>query len=323
MLFLTSSLIGTGRPSIYADIDFCKNPGAICSDKRSEELRWVTGMFHWSTYVQKHKSRDYSYLGSLQTFVDEGNFTSTAFIDVVNGVLGGSYNDTVMRSEKFFDALRAFGLIEDYTSDATALSYCGTSVTDAGLKCALKCVSDIDCPGNELCQPGVIVCDGVEGVSNVESGSNSSLGGTNAVVEIGLSDNADEASMTGDTSPNAGSVSAESDNAVEMSSFSSFVMPETYYCGENWASASSSCLVSCPGGNDAECPTDQKCFADVTACSGTGTEDADRLENDRVTNYCGKTWDEASMFCFARTQCPGGHDEECAEGERCFGEIQC
>lgn len=269
----------------------------------------------------------------MQTFVDEGNFTATAFIDVVNDVLGGSNNDTVKRSEKFFDALRAFGLIEDYTSDATALSYCGTSVTDAGIKCALKCVSDIECPGNELCQPGVIACDGVEGDDNVESESesesdSSSLGGANVVVEIDLSDNADEA-LTGDISPNAGSLGGESYNAVannndaEMFSFSSFAMPKTYYCGENWGHASSSCLIACPGGNDAECPTNQKCFADVTACSGTSTEDADRLENDRVTNYCGKSWDDASMLCFARTQCPGGHDAECADGERCFGGVQC
>jgi hypothetical protein len=31
------------RQSMYPDIDFCKNPGAICSDRRAPELRWVTG----------------------------------------------------------------------------------------------------------------------------------------------------------------------------------------------------------------------------------------------------------------------------------------
>ena len=320
--YLGAKAAAEGRPSIYPDINFCTNPGAICSDKRSDELRWVTGMFHWSTSVQKKRARDSPYLESLQTFVDEGNFTATAFIDGVNYMLGGSDDDAVKRSEKFFDALRAFDLIEDYTSDATALSYCGTSVTDAGIKCALKCVSDVECPGNELCQPGVIACDGVKGGGNT-------FGGANVVVEIDLSDNANDVSMTGDISPNAEAVGDESGNVVtsnhnmEMSSFGSFVLPKTYYCGENWGHASSSCLLACPGGNDAECPPNQKCFADVIACSSTSSEVVDQLENDMETNYCGKTWDDAYMLCFARTRCPGGNDAECPDGEKCFGGIQC
>ena len=31
------------QKTMYPDIDFCKNPGAICSDRRAPELRWVTG----------------------------------------------------------------------------------------------------------------------------------------------------------------------------------------------------------------------------------------------------------------------------------------
>jgi hypothetical protein len=287
--YLGAKAAADGRPSIYPDINFCTDPGLICSGKHSDELRWVTGMFHWSTNVQKQRSRDYSYMDLLQNFVDEGNFTATVFIDGVNEFLGESHNDTVkLRSETFFDALRAFGLIEDYTSDATALNYCGRDITDAGIKCALKCVSDFDCPGNELCQPGVVACDSVEG------GDDSSL----------------------------------DDNVVasdyEMTSFATFVMPTSYYCGENWGHASSSCLVACPGGNDAECPPNQKCFADVAACSQTNSpEDLDGLELDMTTNYCGKSYDDASMMCFARTQCPGGIDAECPDGEKCFAAIQC
>eukprot|EP00985_Skeletonema_marinoi_P032639 scaffold39246_cov350-Skeletonema_marinoi.AAC.1 len=128
--------------------------------------------------------------------------------------------------------------------------------------------------------------------------------------------------------PNAGVVADESDNVVasdyEMTSFATFVMPTSYYCGENWGHASSSCLVACPGGNDAECPPNQKCFADVAACSQTNSpEDLDGLELDMTTNYCGKSYDDASMMCFARTQCPGGIDAECPDGEKCFAAIQC
>ena len=322
--YLGARAAADGRPSIYPDIDFCTNPGAICSDKRSEELRWVTGMFYWSTTMQKQKFRDYSYLEGLQNFVDEGNFTSTEFIDGVNDVLGGTYNDTVKRSEKFYDALRVFGLIEDYTSDATAFNYCGITVSDAGMKCALKCVNDFDCPGNELCQPSVSACNGA---SNVESDNDSSAGssiGANVVVEINMGDN-EQQGDTGDISPNAGSATGtlneggESNNEEESDMrLSSFVMPTTNYCGETWNDASS-CLVACPGGNDAECPTNQKCFADVAACSG----DEDQLATQDTTNYCGETWNDASFMCFARTQCPGGQDAECPSGEKCFGGIQC
>lgn len=309
--YLGAKAAADGRPSIYPDVNFCTNPGIICSGKHSDELRWVTGMFHWSTNVQKIRSRDYSYMDSLQNYVDEGNFTATVFMDGVNDALGGNNNDTdKLRSETFFNALRAFGLIEDYTSDGTALNYCGTNVTEAGTKC-IKCVSDFDCPGNELCQPGVIACDGFESGGSVEGED----GATNVVVvEIDLSDNA---TSTGEILPNAGVVGDESDS--EMSSFATFVMPTTSFCGEDWAHASSSCLIACPGGNDAECPPNQKCFADVAACSRTVV---DGLQLNMI-NYCGKTWDDASMMCFARTQCPGGQDAECPDGERCFGGIQC
>lgn len=331
--FLGAKAAAEGRPSIYPDINFCTNPGVICSGKNSDELRWVTGMFHWSTYVQKQRTRDYSYMESLQNYVDEGNFTSTAFIDNVNDILGGSYNDdnnddTVnLRSESFFDVLRAFGLIEDQTSDATALNYCGTSETDAGEKCAVMCVLDSDCPGTELCQPGVVACEGFEGGDNLVEGEDDiSIEDVDVVVNIDLSDNV---TLTGDMLPNSGALDDESDtddneSDTEISSFATFVMPTSHYCGETWALASSSCLITCPGGNDQECPPNQKCFADVTACSQTkSSEDVDGDQNDMLNNYCGKSWDDASFMCFARTQCPGGHDAECPDDEKCFGGIQC
>lgn len=42
------------RKSMYPDINFCKNPGAICSDRRSPELRWVTGTYTTLHYVTNH-----------------------------------------------------------------------------------------------------------------------------------------------------------------------------------------------------------------------------------------------------------------------------
>ena len=35
----------------YPGVDFCKNPGSICSGSFSFTLMWVTGMFVWVSYV--------------------------------------------------------------------------------------------------------------------------------------------------------------------------------------------------------------------------------------------------------------------------------
>ena len=71
--YLGAKAAADGRPSIYPDIDFCNNPGAICSDtRRSAELRWVTGLFHWVQTVQQSKAVDY--FPTLRQFVDGGDF---------------------------------------------------------------------------------------------------------------------------------------------------------------------------------------------------------------------------------------------------------
>jgi hypothetical protein len=36
-----------GRDSRYPDIDFCKDPGAICHREDHEELKWIAGFFYW------------------------------------------------------------------------------------------------------------------------------------------------------------------------------------------------------------------------------------------------------------------------------------
>ncbi|KAL9186801.1 hypothetical protein ACHAXT_010521 [Thalassiosira profunda] len=112
--WLGAKAAADGRPSMYPDIDFCKNPGAICSDtRRSAELRWVTGMFHWVQTVQR--SKDVEYFPMLRQFVDGGDFKDDSFINAQNSILGGRAEDVTRRTEVFLDALKAFDLIPDST----------------------------------------------------------------------------------------------------------------------------------------------------------------------------------------------------------------
>jgi hypothetical protein len=66
-----------GRPSLYPDIDFCKNPEAICSSQHSNELQWVVGMFHWTKTVQTYNENGWSFMDNLRQLpldITDGRF---------------------------------------------------------------------------------------------------------------------------------------------------------------------------------------------------------------------------------------------------------
>lgn len=42
--------------------------------------------------------------------------------------------------------------------------------------------------------------------------------------------------------------------------------PKRNYCGTDWSTANSKCGTQCPGRQDSECPSGQKCFADLNNC---------------------------------------------------------
>lgn len=77
------------RPSLYPDIDFCSDPGLICSDEeRTMDLRWVVGMFEWIDRVQDYfdSSANWIYMRELYKFVD-GGMSDDSFIEKVNLIL--------------------------------------------------------------------------------------------------------------------------------------------------------------------------------------------------------------------------------------------
>eukprot|EP00985_Skeletonema_marinoi_P017904 scaffold9914_cov142-Skeletonema_marinoi.AAC.1 len=77
------------RPSLYPDLDFCSDPGLICSDEeRTMDIRWVVGMFEWIDRVQDYydSALDWNYMRELYKYVD-GGMSDDSFIDKVNLIL--------------------------------------------------------------------------------------------------------------------------------------------------------------------------------------------------------------------------------------------
>ena len=310
-----------GRPSLYPDLDFCKNPGAVCSDKRAQELRWVTGMFHWAQTVQK--ARSYNYVETLKQYVDGGNYEDdTSFIGMVNTILGGSSDEITKRTQAFYAALKVFGLISDETDDvetAIVLNYCGVDFDDASSKCSTLCVNgtDAECPGEELCFRYVTSC--ASNHNNNTDMANSNKMANSTVPSTDISNNNEKPNITTKPGDPATNITAQNTPMAL-----SIAIPTTNYCGTSWEDASAQCAFACLGGTDRECPPGQKCFGDITTCSGNvGSASVIKSEATEATssNYCGVDWTDASMKC--AVSCPGGSDAECPVGQHCYADLSC
>jgi hypothetical protein len=81
-----------GRKTKYGEIDFCKDPEAICSSTKFTELRWIAGMFYWMESVENYDVGGWNYLDRLHKFVDGGRI-DRSFIDAVSGIVNrGCHN---------------------------------------------------------------------------------------------------------------------------------------------------------------------------------------------------------------------------------------
>lgn len=86
--FLGKKAHDDGRPSLFPEIDFCRNPQAICSDESYPDLGWVAGLFRWITDVQPYDSGEgWSYMRALVDFVD-GGMIDNSFVHAVSGIVG-------------------------------------------------------------------------------------------------------------------------------------------------------------------------------------------------------------------------------------------
>ncbi|WP_063668964.1 cellulose-binding domain-containing protein [Aliivibrio fischeri] len=83
---------------LYAELDFCSNPGLICSSEESKEIKWIAGLFYWVTSVQAYNDvggqyADWNYYNELKKYVDSG-LQGTQFIDDVSGIVNRGCPDT-------------------------------------------------------------------------------------------------------------------------------------------------------------------------------------------------------------------------------------
>mmetsp|Transcript_1949 Transcript_1949/g.4577 ORF Transcript_1949/g.4577 Transcript_1949/m.4577 type:complete len:1223 (-) Transcript_1949:74-3742(-) len=80
-----------GRDSRYPHIDFCKDPGAVCSREEHPELKWIAGMFYWIRSLQTY-DEGWSYIDNLKSFV-QGGMKDDSFINAVSGIVNrGCHN---------------------------------------------------------------------------------------------------------------------------------------------------------------------------------------------------------------------------------------
>jgi len=161
-----------GRSAPYGDIDFCKDPGAICSSQEHQELKWIAGMFYWMESVQQYDVGGWNYMTELHAFVD-GGYSDPNFINAVSGIVNrgchnppcgtGAVDGGPERYHNFIKVLVAFDLIdppEGFEEGAAGTagsspvsSACGTDWKDAE-KCSQLCDTAVDCPSGTFCYTG-------------------------------------------------------------------------------------------------------------------------------------------------------------------------
>lgn len=112
-----------GRDAAFPEIDFCKNPSAICETGGRAEVKWVAGLFFWLNSVQPYTSGDWSFYDELKKWVDKGMpMSDTSFIDGVSGIVNrgchnppncgtGELHAGGKRVENFRKVLKAMGLV--------------------------------------------------------------------------------------------------------------------------------------------------------------------------------------------------------------------
>jgi hypothetical protein len=108
---------------LYPDIDFCRNPGAICEPSSPPELKWIAGFFYWLNSVQPYESSGWNYLQELKSWVDGGmSLSDSSFIDGASGIVNrgchnppncgtGELHARAERAANFKKVLTAMGLV--------------------------------------------------------------------------------------------------------------------------------------------------------------------------------------------------------------------
>ena len=97
--------------AMFPLVDFCNDPGQICTGSDSIPLRWISGMYHWMENVQKYDKDGYNYMDELIMYVN-GDLKNTHFFQgAANIHVMGCHTDGCSSSVSITDMdarLRAF-----------------------------------------------------------------------------------------------------------------------------------------------------------------------------------------------------------------------
>lgn len=118
--FLGKRAHDEGRPSMFPDVDFCRDPQAVCSHPDHPDLKWIAGMFRWITEVQPYDAGGFSYMQRLVDFV-EGGLRDWSFVHGLSGIVtqgcheppcavGVEFEDGASRKATFIKTLKLLGL---------------------------------------------------------------------------------------------------------------------------------------------------------------------------------------------------------------------
>jgi len=113
--FLGKRAADEGRDSRYPNIDFCRDPEAICKSQEHKELKWIAGFFYWISEVQPYDNEGWNYIDELHNFVD-GGMEGDEFINAVSGIVNrgchnppcgtGELDGGPARAKNFYDVIK-------------------------------------------------------------------------------------------------------------------------------------------------------------------------------------------------------------------------
>jgi chitinase len=112
-----------GGISLYPDVDFCREPDAICTSEDHPELKWIAGFFYWVNDVQQYNRDGWDYISALTEYVDAGlpnPGSDSGFINAVSNIVNrgchsppcqaGALDGGSDRAANFASVLQALGL---------------------------------------------------------------------------------------------------------------------------------------------------------------------------------------------------------------------
>ena len=77
-----------GREALFPDIDFCKDPGAICTSQKYPQLKWIAGLFYHINNVQEYNTQEFNFKQKVEAWVANGmSVSDTSLIDAVSGIV--------------------------------------------------------------------------------------------------------------------------------------------------------------------------------------------------------------------------------------------